>query len=556
MKKSPKKQDAKTAATSNVATKSTKAKAATAGEQKPGRPRKTETSKQDEVATKASAPQPKTTGLRRAAKEEIVEKQRPEQPAPAKTAAEKAPPVKSVKAPPPGKAVVPPKNPKRRLAPPVPGKALKVPPILLEGDLPPAPTVSGPGLRYALAPQPVAGAPARREIGELPESYGTGRIFLAARDPHWLYASWDFTAEQQKELNARSRDGHLILRVFAEGEQSPTVPEVHIHPESRNWFINVPRAETRYWAEIGFYERDSNWRTVSVSQSTFAPPDAPSEDLSAEFATIPPQVTFKQVIEAVEEFVARKEGQPLLEAVAEAQRQEQRLETETDRQREGTSSAEPGSQAPTRAPHAGERRDAHAVRGRAKAGATLPVRIEPGSRWTREQRVALRRLIHIDERRRVFLGSIEITELVRRQLEEEISSITIQEEGRIPGVLRAEELPGIGISSPLGFEIPSVRGRKFWFKVNAELIVYGATEPDAKVTVAERQIKLRPDGTFSFRFSLPDGRYQLPAVAISGDGEEAREARLEFARSTEYEGRVEAHPQDASLSPPRPENIQ
>ena len=91
--------------------------------------------------------------------------------------------------------------------------------------------------------------------------------------------------------------------------------------------------------------------------------------------------------------------------------------------------------------------------------------------------------------------------------------------------------------------------------MNAELIVYGATEPDAKVTVAERPIKLRPDGTFSFRFSLPDGRYQLPALAVSGDGEEAREARLEFARCTEYHGPVEAHPQDAALRPPNPENI-
>jgi hypothetical protein len=98
--------------------------------------------------------------------------------------------------------------------------------------------------------------------------------------------------------------------------------------------------------------------------------------------------------------------------------------------------------------------------------------------------------------------------------------------------------------------------RKFWFKVNAELIVYGATEPNARVTVADRQIKLRPDGTFSFRFSLPDGRYQLPAVAVSSDGEEAREARLEFARSTEYQGPVEAHPQDAALQPPRGEHIQ
>jgi uncharacterized protein len=443
------------------------------------------------------------------------------------------------------------RRPKRRTAAARPsGKAFKVPSILLEGDLPPAPAASGPGLRYALAPQPV-GRPKMAEIGELPEAYGTGRIFLAARDPHWLYASWDFTREQQNELNARSRDGHLVLRIFAEGEGKTSVPEVHVHPESRNWFVNVPRAETRYSAEIGFYERSGAWHSVSVSQSTFAPPEAPSEDLTADFATIPPQVTFQQVLETVEQFVTRTEGQPLLETVAEAQKQEQRAAER--------SSARPESKEQIDSTRAVPRSESRRGLGSSPRRSAIPVRIEPGRPWRHEQRAALKRLILIDERRRVFLGSIEITELVRRRLEEEeLSSIALQEAAGVPVPLPGEAggVPGPGISSPLGGERPRARSRKFWFKVNAELVVYGATEPDAKVTVAERPIPLRPDGTFSFRFSLPDGQYQLPAIAISGDGEEARAARLEFTRSTEYQGEVEAHPQDAALRPPRAENIQ
>jgi len=35
--------------------------------------------------------------------------------------------------------------------------------------------------------------------------------------------------------------------------------------------------------------------------------------------------------------------------------------------------------------------------------------------------------------------------------------------------------------------------RKFWLWVDCELIVYGATEPDAKVTVQGRPIALRHD---------------------------------------------------------------
>ncbi len=64
---------------------------------------------------------------------------------------------------------------------------------------------------------------------------------------------------------------------------------------------------------------------------------------------------------------------------------------------------------------------------------------------------------------------------------------------------------------------PAAKG--FWFNVNAELIIYGATEPNAKVTLGGHEIKLRSDGTFSFRFALPDGKYDLPAVAVSADGD-------------------------------------
>lgn len=66
------------------------------------------------------------------------------------------------------------------------------------------------------------------------------------------------------------------------------------------------------------------------------------------------------------------------------------------------------------------------------------------------------------------------------------------------------------------------RQRQFWLVVNTELIVYGATEPDANVTVSGRQIKLNKDGTFSLRFALPDGRQIIPVRAESKDGIDVR----------------------------------
>jgi hypothetical protein len=109
------------------------------------------------------------------------------------------------------------------------------------------------------------------------------------------------------------------------------------------------------------------------------------------------------------------------------------------------------------------------------------------------------------------------------------------------------------ISSPFGIEEQKPR-RAFWFNVNAELIIYGATDPTARVAIGGREIKLRPDGTFSYRFALPDGQFDLPAEAVSVD-DDRRRAELRFSRNTKYQGEVGAHPQDPRLKIPAVENV-
>ena len=75
-------------------------------------------------------------------------------------------------------------------------------------------------------------------------------------------------------------------------------------------------------------------------------------------------------------------------------------------------------------------------------------------------------------------------------------------------------------------------GRGFHFEIDAELIVYGATEPNSKVCLQGEPVQLRPDGTFTVRFSLPDSRQIIPAVAASPDGSEERTIVLAVERNT------------------------
>ena len=75
------------------------------------------------------------------------------------------------------------------------------------------------------------------------------------------------------------------------------------------------------------------------------------------------------------------------------------------------------------------------------------------------------------------------------------------------------------------------------------------------MTIGGRKIRLRPDGTFSYRFALPDGKFDLAAIATSAAGDDTRAAELRFRRQTTYHGDVGAHPQDASLKPPTPDAV-
>ncbi len=88
---------------------------------------------------------------------------------------------------------------------------------------------------------------------------------------------------------------------------------------------------------------------------------------------------------------------------------------------------------------------------------------------------------------------------------------------------------GLGsMSSPVKVE----QERKFWLWVDCELIVYGATEPDAKVTVQGKPIALRKDGTFTLRFALPNGKQVIPVKAIASDNQEERNITPVVIRET------------------------
>jgi hypothetical protein len=73
---------------------------------------------------------------------------------------------------------------------------------------------------------------------------------------------------------------------------------------------------------------------------------------------------------------------------------------------------------------------------------------------------------------------------------------------------------------------------EFHLQVDADLVVYGRTVPNASLKFQNQPVDVRPDGTFTVRFKLPDSRQIIPCVAVSPDGGEERRVVLAIERNT------------------------
>ena len=380
-------------------------------------------------------------------------------------------------------ATKPPRKTSSRKSARVPKPAL--PAFLLEGDEPSFLTEAGAAEKFALGP---TAPPDHFNEGNspLPASYGTEKLFLTARDPHWLYAHWDFTHEEQFRHNAKSIDRHLILRLHTESQPEKHITEIHVHPESKHWFVHVEKAGERYSTELGYYRAGRKWKSLATSTPQRTPPDNISADSTVEFATIPMELSFETMLALLKENSGTDHGQnlPLARAI-------EQIRTLTRH--------------------------------------TLPDAMHIAD-WTPEQERALAEILAVD-RAGIALPS---------------SQDSAGEENLPNSHSSLIESPSSYVSSFFG----GAAGTDFWLNLNAELIIYGATEPNANVSLAGKQIPLRPDGSFRFQFALPDGKHALSVVAVSADGTDGRAAELKFSRTTKTQGHVGAYSQQLSLNPP------
>jgi len=122
---------------------------------------------------------------------------------------------------------------------------------------------------------------------------------------------------------------------------------------------------------------------------------------------------------------------------------------------------------------------------------------------------------------KVGVGSLEMAKFLAKRWE----YLNIVSHGAFSGVFS-------GVFSR-GFKMPNIsKARNFWLIADAELIVYGATEPSASLTINSEPVQLNPDGTFSLRVEFPDGKKEFKIKAVSKDKIDERKITIIAERNT------------------------
>src|SRR6516225_4169290 len=146
------------------------------------------------------------------------------------------------------------------------------------------------------------------DLGELPSGYG--EMFAIARDPHWLYAYWDF------DYSKFSATRKLFLEVTCSGNHEA---EVEINEIARNWYIPVQSADAEYTVTFGYRDEKGLWTSVGTAGPTRTPPESISPNWETQFATVPFHLSFNFLLDVMAS--ARARGKDLAEALSGLQQQ-------------------------------------------------------------------------------------------------------------------------------------------------------------------------------------------------------------------------------------------
>jgi len=123
------------------------------------------------------------------------------------------------------------------------------------------------------------------ELGELPWSYGDGRLVALIRDPQTVYVYWDLSQQQIEQAFGGLGSARASLKLWnVRGNE--LLRDVEVHLDARGWYVReLPSAlelRIELWA-LG--ERGA--RMLRAARPIKLPPAQPSDVLDEVYATLP-----------------------------------------------------------------------------------------------------------------------------------------------------------------------------------------------------------------------------------------------------------------------------
>jgi hypothetical protein len=135
--------------------------------------------------------------------------------------------------------------------------------------------------------------------------YGEARLWAVARDPHCIFCYWQFRPTEHPDAVDGEGVARFHIRILREDQSEETT--VEIEPAAGNWFIPVDRADSSYFAELGFFANDV-WCFIARSRATRTPPEAMGEYGPRTFATIPARLSLRRLAEILASSAIEGEG--------------------------------------------------------------------------------------------------------------------------------------------------------------------------------------------------------------------------------------------------------
>jgi len=150
-------------------------------------------------------------------------------------------------------------------------------------------------------------------LGELAPDYGTRTIYLTARDPHCLYAYWDWDWQDLKKISAKEAKPKLRVHRTC-GER---VAEIIVNREARNWYVEVPDGNESYTIEIGMESANGQWESIAHSSPAHTPSDRFGSEENFSLASVPFHLHFDELLQTLK--TAVDTGESLTDALGRLQ---------------------------------------------------------------------------------------------------------------------------------------------------------------------------------------------------------------------------------------------